>query len=182
MLYQYLLDEVGRQRVKVVRRADRNDDPAIPLQGSGQGHHRGHVGDSPSAGSGLGLGLGAGEPVVEQQHQRQNESTGLPPSAAEGSLALSRSRSERRPASGVRPHHRRRKTKKLRQLFLGLDARNRADEFGDDGSSVPPTPLLPEVFAQAQAQARDSEVAEGDENGGGDGLVMRGRVEKRLTM
>lgn len=112
MLYQYLLDEVARKQVKVVKKGDRDDN--IALQGLEHGGKQTGI---------LENGLGAGEPAGRK-------STGL---RGGPEAVISRSRSER--------HGTKKKGKGLRRLFLG-SAKDAVDFSDDSVPNTPQLPAF----------------------------------------
>jgi hypothetical protein len=158
MLYQYLLDEVGRKQVKVVRRADRGDDiddeDGVALQkldDFGPGRRRKTGQDTAgqgganwfgSWGAGMGmfmggmLGLGAGEPG------RKSTGLGLEGLGMDGVRdghreddvpVISRSRSERQTGGATRKS----RATMLRRVMTGQEkdvavVAVEDDEFTDD--------------------------------------------------
>jgi hypothetical protein len=195
MLYQYLLDEVGRKQVRVinVKKRDDNKGGGIALKEMGRpqsGGAEGAGGVWPArkvgvGGSlGTGLGLGAGEPEHDGMGRK---STGLSFDnedeldivTAHGLEmevpVITRSRSER---------HTRRSPKKsrgnlLRRLLTGQEKEAAVvavplpgGGFGSDDGCVPNTPQVPAFAARV-----------GGVGQAGEGELVRARGgEKRLTM
>lgn len=178
MLYQYLLDEVGRKQVKVVKKRtelQNNDSNGIALQQLERGP--GNNGSSSSGHLTMGTGLDAGEPVGRKSTGLPTTHGGQQVTAGEEAL-ISRSRSERRPGGGRLAKQRSMTLRRLFHMEREQDGNvDRMEDAGVDvGVGVGALDLSDNDDDMVDAPPLPAQAAQGLERGKVD------RRENRLTM